>query len=140
MVRVNDVRVAATYDQSLSDSDNIEDFTPTSGSTFRYPGVGDLYFCLSTNPEYSRGELRIDPSAGSTFAGLQQVRYRQPLCHADSLAWLISNYEGQVTAYLRTISTTYATYNCELRFEFTLLDTRQDWYEVTWIFTLVEAL
>lgn len=140
MTRVNGVQVAATYDQTLTDADNIEDFTPSSGSTFRYPGIGDLYFVLDGIPQYTRGQLRIDPSGGSSFAGLAQVRYRQQACHADSLSWLITNYEGQVTATLRTISTTYADYNCELRFEFSALDNIPDWYEVTWIFTLVEAL
>ena len=142
MARHNEVRVAATYDQTLSDSDNIEGFTPSGGSpaTFNIPGVGSVYFAVGMIPQYSRGEFRLDPNGGSSFAGLEQVRYLQKMCHADSLVWLIANYEGQVTAQVRTIGTTYAEYNCELRFEYVAIENRPNWFEVTWIFALVEAL
>lgn len=142
MARLNAVRVVATYDQSLSDSNNIEGFTPSGGSPLadNVPGIGSLYFYVGTNPEYSRGQPRHDANGGLSFAGYPQVRYTQEMCHADSLTWLIANYEGQVTASLRTIGTTYASYNCELTFEYTLRENRPDWYRVIWVFTLVEAL
>ena len=64
MARHNDVRLKASYDQTLTDSDNIEDFTPTSGEQFRVPGVGQVYFAVGSDPDYSPGQPRIDPNAG----------------------------------------------------------------------------
>ena len=140
MPRFNSVEIRATYDQTLGDTYNIEDFTPSSGSTFNLPGIGSVYFAVGAHPVYSEGQQRIDASAGESFAGYEQVRYTQPMCHVDSYSWLKSNYRGQVTAYLRTDGTTYARYNCNLRFEMSTIETRPDWVSVEWIFTLIEAL
>ena len=140
MPRHNTVEVRATYDQTLGDTYNIEDFTPTSGTTFNLPGIGSVYFAVKTMPDYSPGQLIIDPNGGSSYVGYPQSRYIQEMCHVDSLVWLRANYEGQVTAYIRTEGTTYARYNCQLRFEFSEFNRRVDWYTVTWIFTIVGAL
>jgi hypothetical protein len=140
MARHNDVRLAATYDQTLSDSDNIEDFTPTSGETFNIPGVGEVYCGVSTMPSYTAGQAIYDASGGVSYIGYPQSRYTQPMMHVDTLSWLRTNYEGQVTAYIRTDGTTYARYNCQLRLQETNLQNRPDWKQVTWIFTIIEAL
>lgn len=140
MTRFNEVRLKASYDQTLTDSDNIEDFTPSSGEQDRLPGIGLVYFYVATNPEYSRGEAVNDANAGVQYLGMAQVRYTQQACHIDSFSWLETNYEGQVTAYIRTRGTGYARYNCQLRFEWQDRVDRPDWGIVTWIFTIVEAL
>ncbi len=140
MPRHNSLEVRATYDQTLGDTYNIEDFTPSSGGTFNLPGVGSVYFAVATHPEYSEGQARYDPNAGQSFSGYAQVRYLQPMCHADSYVWLIANYRGQVTANLRTSGTAYARYNCQLRFETNKITNRPDWISVVWVFTLIEAL
>lgn len=140
MTRFNQVRVKANFDQDpLSDSDNIEGFTPTGGSPqkFKLGQAGMVYFGV-TPREYSQGQARFDPTGAQAFAGFQTVTYTQPGCHPDAYAWLVSTYQGQVTCSLPTDGTTYAEYNAFLRFE---KSNREDgWYEVRWIFTLIEAL
>lgn len=140
MARHNEVQVASGYDQTLSDADNIEDFTPSSGSQFRIPGVGLVYCAVISDPDYTPGQPRIDPNGGFSYVGYPQSRYTQPMCHVDTLSWLRTNYEGAVTCNIRTQGTTYAEYNCQLRFEYQKLANRPDWYSVTWIFTIIEAL
>jgi hypothetical protein len=139
MARFNNVRMKANFDQSLSDSDNIEGFTPNVGSPqkFKLGQAGMLYFGV-TQREHSDGQSRFDPNGAQSFAGFQVVTYTQPACHPDAYAWLVSNYQGQVTVYLPTEGTTAARYNAFLRFE---KSRREDgWYEVRYIYTLIEAL
>lgn len=139
MTRFNNVRVKATFDQSLSDADNIESFTPTGGSPqkFKLAQAGMVYFGVAQR-DYSPGQSRFDPTGAQSFAGFQTVAYTQPTCHPDAYAWLVSNYQGQVTAYLPTDGTTSAVYNAMLRFERASRD--DGWYAVTWVFTLIEAV
>lgn len=139
MTRVNNVRLKAGFDQTLSDSDNIEGFTPTGGDPqkFKFAQAGMVYFGL-TQREYSQGQARFDPTGAQSFAGFQTVTYTQPGCHPDAYAWLVSNYQGQCTVYLPTDGTTSARYNAMLRLE---KSNREDgWYEVRYVFTLIEAL
>lgn len=141
MTRLNTVEVKATFDQTLGDSFNIEGFTPLTGSpeTLHIPGIGDIYIWVDGEPVYSEGQQRIDPNAGVSFVGYEQVRYTTSQMHIDSFDWLIDNYRGQVTAFIRRRGTTYARFNCELRFE-QQASQRKNFPQVTWIFTLIEAL
>lgn len=139
MARFNNVRMKAGFDQTLSDSDNIEGFTPTGGSPqkFKLGQAGMVYFGL-TQREYSEGQSRFDPTGAQSFAGFQVVTYTQPACHPDAYAWLVDTYQGAVTVYLPTDGTTSARFNAYLRFEKSL---REDgWYSVRWRFTLIESL
>lgn len=141
MARHNDVRIIAGFNQDpTADGDNIEDITPSSGSTFNIPGVGSVYYAVSTDPDFSLGQDRYSPVPSSSRAGYKQVRYNQPMCHKDALKYLLDTYEGAVTAYLKLDGTSYADYNCWLRFEYQKLQNRPEWYDVTWVFTIVEAL
>jgi len=143
MANLRDIRIKAGYDEALIDLDNIEDLTPTGGSpqTRHISGYGDFYFFIDETPypDYSRGEQRIDAEGGVAFAGFEQVRYVQSHMHVDSYAWLKTNYEGQVTAYIRTSGTGYTRYNCQLRFEDDDSTQGGAWRRVTWIFTVIEA-
>lgn len=139
MTRFNNIRMKATFDQTLSDSDNIEGFTPTGGSPqkFKLGQAGMVYFGL-TQREYSEGQPRFDPTGTQSFAGFETVTYTQPACHPDAYAWMVSTYQGQVTVYLPKDGTTYATYNAMLRLE---KSNREDgWYQVRYVFTLLEAI
>lgn len=140
MPRFNDVQVASGYDQTLSDSDNIEDYTPASGEQFRLPGIGLVYCAVGSDPDYSPGQLRIAADGTSSYVGFPQSRYMQDMCHVDTLSDLRTNLEGAVTANIRTQGTTYAEYNCQLRFEWQKRQDRYEWYTVTWIFTIIEAI
>lgn len=138
--RFNTVRVKANWDQTLTDSDNIEGFTPNTGSPLQVDSpVGNVYIFVDGLPEFNRGAPIYDASAGTTYIGMQTVTYTTPQMHMDTYAWLETNYEGQVTAYLRTNSTTYARYNCQLRFQYSPSD-RRTFFTVKWIFTIIEAL
>lgn len=139
MARYNDVRLKANFDQTLSDSDNIEGFTPTGGNPqrFKLGRAGMVYFGV-TQREYAEGERRFDINGGESFAGVETVVYIQPGCHPDAYAWLVSNYRGQVTVYLPKDGTTSARYNALLRFQKDLKD--DGWYSVRWLFTLLEQL
>ena len=141
MTRLNTVEIRATYDQTLGDAYNIEGFTATGGSpqTLHIPGVGDVYTYVDGEPLYSEGQERIDPNAGTSYVGYEQGRYNTPQMHIDSLQWLIDTYRGQVTAYLRKRGTSYARFNCQLRFE-SQESQRKNYPQVTWVFTLIEAL
>ena len=141
MPRLNTVQLKATFDQSLSDSDNIEGFTATGGDpqTLNIPGIGDVFIYVDGEPLYSEGQERIDPNAGVSYVGFEQVRYNTPQMHIDSLEWLIDNYRGQVTANIRKRGTPYARFNCQLRFE-NQESQRKNYPQVTWIFTIIEAL
>jgi hypothetical protein len=141
MARHNAVRVAVGFDQDpLSDSDNIEGITPSSGETFNVPGVGSVYAGVRRNPTHSYGQRRIAADGSASYAGNAQSRYTQSLCHVDTLADLISTYEGPVTANIRALGTTYAEYNCWLRFEYQEIANHPDWFDVEWVFTIEEAL
>ena len=141
MARYNDVRVKAGFDQTLTDSDNVEGFTPTGGNPqrFKLARAGMVYFGL-TERVYREGEERLHPDGSVSFVGLETVTYEQPGCHPDAYAWLISNYRGDVTCYVPRDGTTYARYNARLRFEKSPSQIMAGWYEVRWIFSLVEAL
>lgn len=139
MARYNDVRVKAGFDQTLTDSDNIEGFTPSGGNPqrFKLGRAGMVYFGV-TRREYREGQSRFSPTSAESFAGFQQVVYVQPGCHPDAYAWLYDTYRGQVTCYVPLDGTTYSRWNAYLRFERSLRD--DGWYEVRYIFTLIEAL
>lgn len=139
MARYNEVRMKAGWGKTLSDSDNIEGFTPNVGSPqrFKLGRAGMVYFGV-TQRDYSEGQARFDPSGAQSFAGFQTVTYIQPGCHPDAYAWLVDTYRGKVTAYLPTDGTTSATFNAYLRFTKSL---REDgWLEVRYHFTLVQSL
>lgn len=143
MTRLNAVQIQSGYDQSLSDSDNIEGFTPSGGSpqTIKVSKAGNVYIFVDGDPDYSRGQPRINANAGFSYVGYKQVRYRVPRIHVDSLAWLIDNYQGQVTARLRTDRTTYANYNCELSIpDSEIRKTGINKREAVLVFTIIEAL
>lgn len=117
MTRLNTLQMASGWDQSLSDSDNIEGFTPTGGSPTRIHVsiAGDVYIFVNGDPEdYSRGQEVFDAAGGFGHRGKKRVDFKLPRIQVDSLAWLYDNYVGQVTARLRTDRTTYATYNCRM--------------------------
>lgn len=141
MTNFNQVQVAADFDQTLDSGDNIEAFTPNVGSPkpFKASRAGMVYFAV-TSRDYSEGQSRFDPLNAQTFAGLQIVAYIQPACHPDAYAWLVTNYRGQVTCSVPLYGTTYTTWNAYLRFEKGASSARPGWYEVRWIFTLVEQL
>lgn len=139
MTRYNNVQMRVGFDQTLDDTYNIESFTPTGGDPqkFKLGQAGMVYFGV-TKREYSPGQPRFSPTGAQSFAGFQTVTYTQPGCHPDAYAWLVATYQGQVTVYLPLDGTTHTTWNAYLRFEKTL---REDgWYEVRYIFTLIEAI
>lgn len=141
MPNFNQVKVAAGFDQTLDDSDNIESFTPNIGNPKRFKAsrAGMVYFAV-TGREFSEGEARFDPLGAEDFAGHKVVTYVQPACHPDAYAWLVANYRGQVTCSVPLDGTTYTTWNAYLRFEKSASGVRRGWYEVNWIFTLIEEL
>lgn len=141
MPNFNQVRVAADFDQTLDANDNIEAFTPNTGSPkpFKASRAGMVYFAV-TSREFSEGEARLDMSGAESFAGFRQVAYIQPACHPDAYDWLVSNYRGQVTCSVPLRGTTYSTWNARLRFETSPSDTRPGWLQVRWIFTLIEEV
>lgn len=141
MTRFNSVQVASGFDQTLTDSDNIEDFTPSTGSPKPeyLAGVGAVYCWVDGHPkEYSRGQKRNGfPSL--SFAGWKRVVYNQPRMHVDTLTWLEANYEGLVTVNLRTSGTTYSQWNAHLSFEI-VEKIAYNRCSVDWIFLLEEAI
>lgn len=139
MTRFNNVRIAAGFDQALSDSDNIEGLTPTGGSPqkFKLGQAGMVYFGVIQR-EFNPGQPRFDPTGAISYAGYQTISYIQPRCHPDAYAWLRATYQGHVTANLPSDGTTSAEYNAYLRFEHSFND--DGWYTVRWIFTLIEAI
>ena len=141
MARLNSVQLRSGYDQTLGDAYNIEDFTPNTGDpqTVKVSKAGNVYIWVDGEPEFSDGQPRVDPNAGFSYVGYQQSRYTTPQMHIDSYNWLKTNYQGTVTAYIRTEGTTYARYNCQLRFE-SQASARHNFPQVTWIFTIIEAL
>lgn len=142
MARLNSVRVKASYDQTLTDNDNIESFTPNTGNPKQIwvnRGVGAVYVFVEGEPEYNEGEPVIDPYAGQDHMGFKTVKLVSPQMHVDTYAWLVANYRGQVTAYLRTDGTTYARYNCQLSFS-QQSSGRANYPQVTWEFTIIEEL
>lgn len=140
MTRFNNVRVKATFDQALTDSDNIEAFTPNTGSPQKVKAAqaGMVYFYVGER-EYSEGNARLDINGGESFDGFQTVTYKQAACHPDSYAWLIANYRGQVTASFPLDGTTYDDFNCLLRFTKRPSQVVDGWYEVLWQFTILET-
>jgi len=143
MTRFNSIQVAANFDQSLSDSDNIEGFTPNIGSpkTIHIHGIGDLYCYLDAFPEYSEGQSRLDFSTAQSFAGFQMVAYNQARMHRDTLAWLKTNYRGAVSVNLTLDGTTYSDWNAYLRFETSDKVEGMHWFiDVKWIFQLIEEI
>ena len=117
MARLNGLQMASGFDQTLSDSDNIEAIIPNIGDpqTIKVSKAGEVYVFVDGDPEsFSRGQERTDPNAGFSYVGCQQVRFLLPRIHVDSLDYLFENYQGPVTARLRTSNTTYAPYNCQL--------------------------
>ena|SRR5688572_24024320 len=141
MPTFNEVLVAADFDQTLDANDNIETFTPNVGSPQRFKASrgGMVYFAV-TDREYSEGEARFDPLSAQDFAGHKVVAYVQPACHPDAYAWLVVNYRGQVTCSVPLDGTTYTTWNAFLHFEKSASAVRAGWYEVRWIFTLIEEI
>ena len=141
MIRLNAVELKATFDQTLTDSDNIEGFTATGGDpqTLHIPGVGDVFIYVDGEPQFSEGQERIDPSGSVSFVGYPQTRYITPQMHIDTLEWLIGNYRGQVTANIRKRGTSYTRNNCDLRFE-SQESQRKNYPQVTWIYTIIEVL
>ena len=137
----NQVLIAADWDQTLDASDNIESFTPNTGNPQRFKAsrAGMVYFAVQGR-EFSEGEPRFDALGGQDFAGHQVVTYTQPACHPDSYAWLVANYRGQVTCSVPLDGTTYSTWNAYLRFEKSASASRIGWYEVRYIFTLIEQV
>jgi len=141
MPNLNTILVAADFDQSLTSNDNIESFTPNTGNPkpFKAARAGMVYFAVSERV-YSEGQERIASDGSVSYAGFPQVVYTQPACHPDSYTWLITNYRGQVTCQVCTDGTTYSQYNASLRFKKEASPVKIGWYQVRWIFTLVEAL
>lgn len=141
MAFFNNVRIKAGFDQTLADADNIEGFTPTGGNPqrFKLARGGMVYFGVAERV-YSEGDERIHPDGSVSFAGFETVTYTQHGCHPDAYAWLIANYRGDVTCYVPLDGTTYARYNARLRFEKRPSPVQDGWYEVRYVFSLLEAL
>jgi hypothetical protein len=141
MPTFNQVLVAADFDQTLDANDNIEAFTPNTGSPkpFKASRAGMVYFAV-TGREHSEGEARFHPNYAQSFAGSKQVVYIQPACHPDSYVWLVANYRGQVTCEVSLDGTSYSTWNAFLRFEKASSSARIGWWEVRWIFQLIEEI
>lgn len=139
---LNSVWLKSGFDQSLSSSDNIESLTPNIGSpkTIPVPGVGSVYCYVLNTPQYSEGDERSHPNVGSNFAGFQQVVYVQEIMHRDTLAWLKSNYRGQVSVNLTRDSSVYADWNAWLRFQHDVDEGREWFRNVRWEFTLLEEI
>lgn len=141
MTFFNNVKIKAGFDQTLTDAENIESFTPNTGSPQQFKaGRGGMVYFAVAERDYSEGQERLDPDGGSSFAGFKQVRYIQHGCHPDAYDWLVTNYRGQVTCSVPLYGTTYTTWNALLRFTKEPSDERDGWYKVTYIFTLVEAV
>jgi len=141
MTRLNSVQLRTGFDQTLGDAYNIEGFTPNTGNplTRHISKAGDVYIWVEGEPVYSPGQERFSPNPSMSTAGLEVVQYTTPQMHIDSYDWLYTNYSGMVTANIRTRGTTYARYNCQLRFK--NQDSQlKNFPQVTWIFTLIEAL
>jgi hypothetical protein len=136
----NDILLKADFDQTLTSADNIELFTPNTGSPQQFYGsrAGMTYFAL-TGREFSEGQERIDPTTAADYVGFRQVRYTQPAMHPDAYEWLVANYRGQVTVSLPLDGTQQSTWNAWLRFTKTPSSTKRGWYQVVWVFTLTEA-
>lgn len=141
MPNFNQVQVAADFDQTLDSGDNIEGFTPNTGSPkpFKASRAGMVYFAV-TERVYSEGQARFDPVSAESRAGFQVVTYIQPACHPDAYDWLVDNYRGQVTCSVPLRGTTYSTWNAYLRFEDSPSDVRPGWLQVRYIFTLLEEV
>jgi hypothetical protein len=142
MAQWNSVRLKANFGQTLTDSDNIEGFTPTNGKTVQLPGVGAVYCYVDTTPDYEQGDPRGALSQGISYSGSKRVVYIQPRMHRNSLAWLRSNYQGQVTVYLTLDGTSYARYNAILEFTRNprINANAGDWFDnVEWKFFLIGA-
>lgn len=141
MPNFNQVLVATGFDQTLDANDNIETFTPNIGAPkpFKASRAGMVYFAVSSR-DFSEGESRLDPIGSEDFAGFRQVVYIQPACHPDAYAWLIANYRGQVTCSVSLDGTEYSTWNARLRFQKSSSSARPGWWEVRWIFTLIEEV
>ena len=139
---LNTVLLAASFDQTLTDSDNIESFTPSGGTpkTVNIPGIGSVYCYVNTAPQYSEGQERFTPTSGSVFVGFKQVTYSQSVMHRDTLTWLKANYRGQVSVNVTLDGTTYSDWNAYLRFNHDVDDGREWFRNVQWVFTLVEEI
>lgn len=137
----NSILLAADFDQILTGADNIELFTPNTGSPqpFKTSRAGMVYFVV-TGREFSEGLERLDPTAAVDYAGFRQARYTQPAMHPDAYAWLVASYRGQVTVNLPLDGTTQSTWNALLRFVKTPSSTKRGWYQVVWVFTLLELV
>lgn len=137
----NNILLKANFDQTLTANDNIELFTPNTGSPqpFKTSRAGMVYFAI-TGREFSEGQERIDPTSAVSYAGFRQVRYTQPAMHPDAYEWLVANYRGQVTVSLPLDGTTQSTWNASLRFIKTPSSTKRGWLQVVFVFTLIEAV
>lgn len=141
MARYNHIRIKVGFDQTLTDSDNIESFTPTGGSPQKFKAShGGMVYLAAGERVYSEGEPRYHPDGSVSFAGFETVTYTQPGMHPDSYAWLIATYRSDVTCYVATDGTTYARYNARLRFEKSPSQAVEGWYSVRYVFTLLEVL
>jgi hypothetical protein len=141
MVFYNEVRVAAGLDQTLSDSDNIEAFTPNTGNPQRFKaGRGGMVYFAVSQRVYSEGQARFDLNGAQSFSGKRTVNYTQPGCHPDAYEWLVANYRGLVTCNVPQDGTTYDEWNAWLHFEKSPSNDRPGWYSVRWVFTLIEAI
>lgn len=139
---LNTVLLAATFDQTLTSSNNIESITPTGGSpkTVHIPGIGDVYCYVLNAPLYSEGQERFDLNAGSGFAGFKQVTYTQQVMHRDTLAYMKTTYRGQVSVNVTLDGSTYSDWNAYLRFQHDVDDGREWFRNVRYIFTLIEEI
>jgi len=142
---LSDVRVKATFDQNpLATTDRVLEYTPASGKQFSIAGYGAVYVVIGSVSQYSRGQARFDASGARSFAGRKQMVYTSPRVHRDTVANLISDLEGQVTAYLTEYGTTYAYYNALLSFDYEPDDLNNgilsEWGSLTWTFSIVETL
>lgn len=140
-----EVRVKAGWDQNpLATTDRIEEYTPASGEQVSLSTFGKVYAAVGAMPNYSRGQSRFDADGVRSFAGRKQVEYVSPRVHRDTVDNLITDLEGQVTAYLTDYGTTYAYYNCYLYLDFTPAtlgnDQNENWGSLRWTFSIVEAL
>jgi hypothetical protein len=137
----NTVLLAATFDQTLTGSNNIESLTPNTGNPkpFKASRAGMVYFAVSERV-FSEGQERLSPNGSVSYAGFPVVTYTQLAMHPDSYEWLIATYRGQVTVSLALDGTTYSTWNARLRFVKTPSSTKRGWYAVQWVFTLIEVV
>ena len=143
MTRFTALQLRAGYDLALSDTYSVEAFTPTGGApkTVKLLGFGSVYIYAryAGRDQYSAGQERIDPVGGFSYAGNATVPYITEKMHIDSFTWLKATYSGAVSAHLRSTLSTYADWNCQLRF--VLSETPDiEYVNVRWLFTLVEAI